>query len=250
MGFVEIKHSDQLAMVILKRGKVNALNSDIIHELSNRFDDLRKNDSVEVVVLTGNGSFFSFGLDVPELLTYSKEEFTQFLVDFTNFYTDLYVFSKPVIAAINGHAIAGGCMLATACDYRIMASGKGKISLNEVTFGATVFAGSVEMLKGCAGYRNAEMILYSGKMYEAGEALDIGLVDQIAPPEDLMKVANDKARWFTQRDMIAFKSLKALLREPIAEQMRSREPASIEEFVKVWYSASTWEQLEKIEIRE
>lgn len=250
MSDVEVTRIRELATVALNRGKVNALNDALVRELSNRFDEQLSNDAVRAVVLTGKGKFFSFGFDIPYFLQYSKEAFVEFLSAFTSFYTKLYEFPKPVVAALNGHAIAGGCMIATACDYRVMASGKGKISLNEVTFGSSVFAGSVEMLRACVGQRNAEAILYSGAMYGAEEALGLGLVDQVVAAEELIEVAQEKAGSLARHDPSAFKSIKALARGPVAVAMRSREAASIREFADIWYSETTWEQLERIRIRE
>jgi 3,2-trans-enoyl-CoA isomerase len=72
---------------------------------------------IAAVILTGSGKFFSFGFDIPEFLAITKEEFTEYLANFTDLYTYLFLYSKPVIAALNGHTMAGGCMLALACDH-------------------------------------------------------------------------------------------------------------------------------------
>ena len=89
--------------------------------------------------------------------------------NFIDLYRVLFSFPKPLVAAINGHAVAGGCMLANACDHRVMASGRAKISLNEVTFGATLPAGSAEMLAYWVGSRHAEALALSGRMVDASE---------------------------------------------------------------------------------
>jgi enoyl-CoA hydratase/carnithine racemase len=250
MKYVDVTQHDGIAAVQMNRGKVNALNPDIIKDLRDAFAGLEKDKSTKAVLLTGHDKFFSFGLDVPELLGYTKPKCTRFLEDFTGFYTRLFSFPKPVIAAINGHAIAGGCMLALACDRRVMVMGKAKISLNEITFGATVFAGSVEMLKSCVGHRNAELILLSGRMYDAEEALLMGLVDRITTEGELDEIARETAHAYTRNDMIAFRSLKSLLRGPLTEEMKTREKESIKEFVKIWYSKSTREQLKNITIKK
>jgi enoyl-CoA hydratase len=155
-----------------------------------------------------------------------------------------------VVAALNGHTIAGGCMIALACDRRLMAEGKGKISLNEVSFGASVFAGCVEMLRNITGNRTAEKILLSGDMYSPEQALRLGLVDRVCPPGELREAAVQEARDMAARDGTAFESIKKLIREPVAGRMRSGEEASIREFADIWYSEATWKRLEKIEIRK
>jgi len=137
---------------------------------------------VKAIIFSGTGKFFSFGFDIPEFLSYSKDEFSRYLTKFTDLCLRLYLFLKPVVAALNGHTIAGGCMLALTSDYRIMESGKAKISLNEITFGSTVFSGIAEMLRCLVGERNAERILLTGSMYSAQEARQLGLIDETADP--------------------------------------------------------------------
>jgi enoyl-CoA hydratase/carnithine racemase len=249
MSSFTLSKEDGIATVVLARGKVNALNETMVADLSNCFKRLESDDAVRAVIFTGHGKFFSFGFDIPEFLGYSKSDFERYLLSFTDLYTYLFLFPKPVIAALNGHAIAGGCMLSTACDARIMASGKARISLNEITFGATVFAGSVELLKCCVGHRNAELILHSGAMYSAEEAKQLGLVDQVCSPEELPGVALTVAREFAQKDSRAFKSLKSLLRRPIADRIAEKEKESIRAFVELWYSERTWKNLQAIQIR-
>ena len=145
---------------------------------------------------------------------------------------------------LNGHTLAGACMIATSCDYRVMVSGKARISLNEINFGSSVFAGSVEMLKLLVGHRNADNVLYSGAMYSAEEALRMGLVDRVVSEADLEDEAGRIAREYATRDPDAFRSIKGLLRRSVAERMEKTERDSIEEFVRIWYSEKTWARLQ------
>ncbi|NQT68595.1 MAG: enoyl-CoA hydratase/isomerase family protein [Desulfobacteraceae bacterium] len=248
MSFVHVSKTGEIATVTLSRGKVNALNEPMLREIRTSFQDLEKSDEVRAVILTGRGKFFSFGFDIPELLSYSKDDFIRYLTTFANFCSYLFLFPKPVIAALNGHTIAGGCMLANACDLRVMVSEKAKIALNEITFGASVFAGSVAILKFCVGSRNAETILYSGTMYSPDEAARLGLVDQIVPAENLMQAAEKAAVDFASKSAAAFSSIKGLLRGPIAEEMAKREQDSLHEFADIWYSEETWAKLQDIKI--
>ncbi len=220
----------------------------MVEEITKSFEDLSTDSDVTSIIFTGSGKFFSFGFDVPEFLSYSKNDFIRYLEKFTTLYTSLFCFPKPVVAALNGHTIAGGCMLATACDFRLMVTGKARISLNEITFGAPVLAGSVEMLKYCAGSRNAQSIVYSGAMYSAEEAFQLGLVDQISSEDALAEDARKIAQELAQKDSSAFRSIKHLLRKPVAEQMIKREKDAILEFVDIWYSEQTWEKLKEIKI--
>ena len=248
MRSVLVSKNGEIATVTLSREKVNALNEPMIEQINNCLTDLENDKTVKAIILTGQGNFFSFGFDIPEFLSYSKDSFMMCLSKFTDLYTRVFLFPKPIVAALNGHTMAGGCMLAIACDYRIMVSGKARIALNEIGFGASVLAGSVEMLKYCAGQKNAQSILYSGAMYSAEEASQLGLVDQISSQENLtedtMKIAQDLAK----KDNTAFRSIKNLLRRPVAEEMTKKEEGVIREFVDIWYSEETWNSLKEIKI--
>jgi 3,2-trans-enoyl-CoA isomerase len=248
MELVSVSQEDGIATVTLNRGKVNALNETLVEQIRSCFVKLENDKNIKAIIFTAQGKFFSFGFDIPEFLSYPKESFIRYLTRFTNLYTSLFLFPKPIVAALNGHAIAGGCMLALACDSRIMVSGKAKISLNEISFGSSVFAGSVEMLKFCVGQKNAESVLYSGALYSAEEAIHLGLIDQISSSENLMDDARKAAQDFIAKEISAFRAIKGLLRKPVAEEMVKREKDSIREFVDIWYSEETWKNLEKIKI--
>lgn len=248
MPHVNVRVEGGVAAVFLCRGKVNALDEPTIDELKDRFRELEADEAVRAAVFSAEGKFFSFGFDIPGFLGHSKPEFSRFLTKFTDLYTYLFTFPKPVVAALNGHTVAGGLMLALACDRRFMTAGKGKVALNELAFGSSVFAGSVEMLRFAVGNRNAEEILYTGAMYLPEEALRLGLVDEVCSGEELLGKAMAAARELGGKSQPAFQSMKRLLRGPVAEEMRRRESASITEFVDIWYSEATWRNLQEIRI--
>lgn len=248
MDFVQLQKRDGIATLTLGRGKVNAINGAVVDEMREHLKSLEHDHEVRAVILTGAGKFFSFGFDVPEFLSFDKAQFTQFLTGFTDLYTYLFTYPKPVVAALNGHTIAAGCMLALACDYRVMVTGKARISLNELGFGASVFAGITEMLRFTVGSANATKVLYSGSMYSPEEAESIGLVDEVATEPDLMDAAVKMASTLGSKNPPAFAGIKSLLRRSIAEDMMRRERESIKEFVDIWYSEHTWANLKNIRI--
>ncbi len=250
MQSVHVSIRDALAEVRLERGKVNALDDGVVAELAGAFQRLAADPAVRGSILTGTGKFFSFGFDIPEFLGWSKEAFSGYLDRFTALYRQIFAHPKPVVAAINGHAVAGGCMLATACDARLMAGGRGKIGLNEIGFGSSVFAGSAAMLAYWVGQRRAQEVLYSGTLFTPEQAEALGLVDAVVPEEGLMEAARGVARRHADKDPAAFRSLKAMLRQPVLDDMAARESRSIREFVEIWYSPETWKRLREIRIRD
>jgi Delta3-Delta2-enoyl-CoA isomerase len=128
----------------------------VVKELREGLESLEADQDTRAVILTGQGKFFSFGFDIPQFLSFGKEQFSSFLSEFTQLYAYVFLYPKPIIAGLNGHTIAGGCMLALACDYRVMAQGKGKISLNEIGLGSSILREAQK----CSGFGlGAEMRL-------------------------------------------------------------------------------------------
>jgi 3,2-trans-enoyl-CoA isomerase len=239
MNFIKVSKKSGITTVTMSRGKVNAVNEAFVDELGVVFHALAADADTKAVILTGDGKFFSFGFDISELLNYSKSDFARYLKKFCALYAQMFLFPKPVIAAINGHATAGGCILALTCDFRIMVTGKAKIALNELNIGAAIFAGCVGMLKSTVGERNAEKVLLTGAMYTAEDALRIGLVDSVTSGASLMAEAKEIADEFSQKNPDAFKTLKNLLRRKAADCFGRNEEHSIFDFIEIWYSEPT-----------
>jgi len=242
--YVNVSMNEGIVRAELARGKVNAINEAVVDEMMGRFREFSADPAVRAVILTGRGKFFTFGFDIPEFLGYGREDFIRYLTKFTDLYTFLFLFPKPLVAALNGHTIAGGCMISLACDWRIMVSGKSRIALNEINFGASLFAGSVEMMRFHVGSRIGEKAILGGGMYSPEEACGLGLVDQVVAEADLEERAGTKALEMASRDPAAFGSIKLLSRSDVAETMKRKERASILEFVDIWYSENTWKNLQ------
>ena len=249
MAFIAVRTRERIATLTLNRAPVNALNGPVVDQLRGALAAAERDRDIDAVILTGAGKFFSFGFDIPELFPYSKERFTDYAIRFTDLYTYAFMYPKPLVAAVNGHAIAGGCMLALACDYRVMAGGTAKISLNEIGFASSVFAGATEMLRFWVGSANANKILVSGAMYSADDARSLGVVDQVAPADGVLDAARAAAAERGSKHPPAFASIKSLLRESVRAEMTERERDSIERFVDIWYSEPTRAKLRDIKIR-
>jgi enoyl-CoA hydratase/carnithine racemase len=240
---------NDIALLELNRGKVNALDEPTVIELANIFQNLANNPAARAVILTGHGKFFSFGWDVPALYGYPRNDFARFLNTFCRLCRDMFLFPKPLVAAINGHATAGGYILALACDYRIMAETAAKISLNEVTFGSAIPASTVEMLKYAAGDHVAEIVLLTGRMFSPGESLQLDLIDRLVPESDLLESARQKATELSAHIGPSYVALKRLIKTPTVDTWLSREETTNRDFIDLWYSPSTREMLKQIQIR-
>lgn len=249
MGII-YQQTESLALITLNMDKVNSIDPDFVDTLTQLLEKIAIDSSVRSVVLTGKGSFFSFGFNVPYLLSVGLKTFEVFIHRFTGLYRLLFTFPKPIVAAINGHAIAGGCMLAISCDFRIMITGKPKIALNEITFGAGVFAGITEILISIVGKSAARIILFTGKLFTASDALKLGLVHDIAENfEELMEKSILKAVELGKINTPAYSMIKSNFKMPVLEQIYKYETQSIKEWLDIWYSKETRENLKLIKIK-
>lgn len=178
-----------IALVKFNRPKaLNALNSETLQELSQVATKLSQDDTVRVVVFTGEGKGFIAGADIGEMSTLTAEEGRKFGALGQSVFRKIELMSKPTIAAVNGFALGGGCEFAMSCDIRI-ASEKAKFGQPEVTLGITPgFSGTVRLPK-LVGMGKAKELIYTGKMVGAEEAKEIGLVNQVVSPETLLEEA-------------------------------------------------------------
>lgn len=250
MSTTQVSIDDSVAILTLARDKVNAINETLLDDINSELDKLETDTNVSAVVLTGREKFFSFGFDVPELLSLSEEGLRRFLTKHTALLLRLFTFSKPVIAAVNGHATAGGCMLIMACDFRVAAEGRAKIGLNEIDLGVSVFGGSAEMLRYWAGNWCAETILNEGKLYSVVQAANLGMIDAIVEPERLMSVATDKAREFGGKPKAAYRAIKKLMRGRLAASIAKGEQEALDAFIETWYSPDAQKILATLKIRK
>lgn len=179
-----------IATVTINRPEsLNALNSQVYTELYEVFGEIEKDDEVRVVILTGSGErAFVAGSDITEMAPKSSQEIVGFVEIARQASDRIYYLSKPVIAAINGYALGGGCELTMCCDLRI-ASEKARFGQPEVNVGVIPGAGGTQRLSRLIGMTRAKELIYTGDMIDAATALNYGLVNKVVPVEDLQKEA-------------------------------------------------------------
>ncbi|MCD1147627.1 enoyl-CoA hydratase-related protein [Peptoniphilus sp. KCTC 25270] len=192
MDFVNIlleKKDDGIAIVTINREKaLNALNSDVLDELAVAFDELDKDDSVKCVILTGAGRSFVAGADISEMAPLEAAQGYKFGKKGMDTFMKVEKCSKPVIAAVNGFALGGGCELSLSCDIRL-ASSKAKFGQPETGLGITPGFGGTQRLIRTVGSGMAKEMIYTAGIIGAEEALRIGLVNHIYEPDQLMDEA-------------------------------------------------------------
>ena len=209
MSLVNVSKSDGIGVVKINRpDKYNAMNTDVAKELISVFNELDKDETVKVIILTGEGDkAFSAGADIAYMSTISPIESEAYaklghLLTFT-----VENCSKPIIAAVNGFALGGGCELALACDIRI-ASDTAKIGQPEVTIGICPGWGGTQRLPRIVGIAKAKELIYTGRQVKADEAKSIGLVNQVVELPKLMEEAMNMAKMIAQNSAMAVRMSK------------------------------------------
>ncbi|MFZ5752911.1 MAG: short-chain-enoyl-CoA hydratase [Bacillota bacterium] len=188
------ENQDGIGILTMNRPKaLNALNTETLSELSQLLDEIAKDDSIKVVVITGAEKAFVAGADITEMLHMTSVEGRAFGLLGQATFNKIENMPKPVIAAINGFALGGGCELAMACDIRI-ASEKAKFGQPEVGLGIVPGFAGTQRLPRLVGKGRAKEILFTGEMFDAQEAYRIGLVNKVVPPEELMQAAKTMAQ--------------------------------------------------------
>jgi enoyl-CoA hydratase len=219
MAPTQLEMQDGVAVLRMAYGKASVLDDVFCEHLIDRFDALLDDAAVRAVVLTGSGHIFSGGVDLRRLVDGGPDYVRVFVPRLGGLFRVLFAFAKPLVAAINGHAIAGGCVMACAADHRIMARGKGRIGVPELRVGVPFPTAALEAVRFACAPQHVQRLVLDGDTYDADRALPLGLVDEVSEPERLPDAALAVARRLAERPADAFALTKRQLRGPTLERM-------------------------------
>ncbi|AYF44957.1 MULTISPECIES: enoyl-CoA hydratase-related protein [unclassified Halobacteriovorax] len=195
-----------IALVKLNRPKVlNALSTDLMRELVDKLFELDDNPEVRVIILTGNDRAFAAGADIAQMVEATPID--QINDNRFRSWQQLAQITKPIIAAVNGYALGGGCELAMHCDF-IIAGDSAKFGQPEIKIGTTPGAGGTQRLTRAIGKSKAMMLAMTGEMIEAKQALDWGLVAKVVPSTTLMQETYETAKNIANKAPVAIKLIK------------------------------------------
>lgn len=212
MSFVNFEQQGAVAILTINRPEaLNALNSQVLSDLDEAIAKVEAADDVHAVIITGAGRSFVAGADIGEMKGFSARDGKKFGVHGGGVFLKLENLSKPVIAAVNGFALGGGCELSMACDIRI-ASEKAKFGQPEVGLGITPGFGGTQRLPRIVGISKAMELILTAKVINAAEAERIGLVSAVYPPEELMDKALELANAICANAPIAVAESKRCIR--------------------------------------
>jgi len=209
---LEVTRTDTILTIRLAHGKASALDLELIEAIALAFAEAAASD-VAAVVLTGTGSIFSAGVDLFRLVDGGREYSERFVPALSRMVLDLFSFPKPLVVAVNGHAIAGGCIMTLAADYRLMASGNGLIGIPELLVGVPFPASVIEIVRFAVPPQHLQALMYTGRRLPAGEALRIGVIDEIVAPDALASRAEEIARGLASLPPANFTRTKRQLRD-------------------------------------
>jgi enoyl-CoA hydratase len=208
METLECAIQDNIAVIYLNRPPFNPLNGQLFKELSELLDNLEGDQGVKVLIITGKGDrAFAAGADIHEMVNLNGSEVYEMCRLSRSALSKIEKMSKPVIAAVNGLALGGGCEIALACDFRICSSNT-KFGLPEINLGIIPGGGGTQRLQRLIGQSKAKELLFFGEMIDAQKAFDIGLVNEVVSLEGLMSIVEQWAQKLAEKPTVAMKMLK------------------------------------------
>ena len=214
----DLTHRGRVAVLQMTHGKANAMDIEFCRALTAQVHACQQSDA-GALVITGQGRMFSAGVDLPRLVEGGPAYAHEFLPAMNRAFETLFAFSKPLVAAVNGHAIAGGCVMTCCADYRIMAREPGRIGIPELLVGVPFPVVPLEIIRFATPPQHAQALIYRGLTLPADDALRYGLVDAVVDPDRVLDEAVAVAESLAAVPFEAFHLTKRLLRDPSIRRM-------------------------------
>ncbi len=237
MKALKVETRENVSILRFDNGVTNAITMDMLHDFSVSLKEIKdqNTDTNHGVVLVGNSKFFSMGFDLPALVKEDRKGMSGFFYKFNEIVLELYTLPFPTIAAVSGHAAAGGCIFALGCDFRF-ADPKKKMGLNELLLGLPAPYLVDMILRQVTNDRVATTLLYQGDFIKASEAQASGLIDKLFLPDDVEKNAIEKAANLASTPGPAFAAIKANRVEGIRALYEKNYKEKNEIFLDCWFS--------------
>ncbi len=234
MSSVVARLMDEVLVLTLDRPPVNALDAATLDELSQRLTDAA--DEAQAVILTGSGKIFSAGADLQRVLQASPDEIDEGIDALNRCFRNMFTFPRPLVAAVNGHALAGGCVLTCGCDYRLMAAGSSRIGAVEHLAGVPFPAWALELVRTGVNNQHLNEIVLKGTAFSADDGLAAGLIDEIVTPDDLLRRAIQIAKELARIPTRTYELTKTMLRRERVEAADALAAATDADVKQAWRS--------------
>jgi enoyl-CoA hydratase/carnithine racemase len=239
---VRVEDRERARIVWLARG-ANAIDETLMDALEESLSASEAAGMPPLVLASVHPTVFCPGLDLRRLDGMPRDEFRVFLQRYNAMLRRLSLYPGPTVAALTGHAIAGGCLLALACDRRVMARAQVRLGLSEINLGIPLPAGSIAMLLALYPTRSVDQLVLEGDGFSGERAFELGLVERVADRDGVIEEACRLASHLGSRPRSAFATAKRFLRHGVAATMAVRDSAEIESFLDHWYSAETQDRI-------
>jgi len=238
----EVDDQQGVTVLRLKHGRANALDVELCRGLLEFFEKAGRGPARSVIV-TAEGGIFSAGVDLLRVLDGGSAYARQLLPALHELCETAFSFPHPLVAAINGHAFAGGCIVACLADHRVMVNSAGRIGVPELLVGVPFPPAPLEIMRFVLPSQHLTRVMIGGGTYDADEALRFGLVDEVAAPQQLLERAIAAAQRLAAIHPTTFSLTKAQLRAPALERMRAGQDQIQQLVEEIW---ATPEALQRI----
>ena len=245
-GGVRVERHGPLVVLRLDKARGNAIDEPMVESLAAAVEEIADDDAVRGVLLaSAHPKLFCPGLDLVTLVEYDRPAMERFFARFEDAMLALYSLRKPVVAAIGGAAVAGGCILALTADHRVLRRGS-PIGLNEVRIGVPVPGWVVTLLRISVTPTAFARVGLLGQNFTDEEALETGLVHEVLPAEGFAAAAAARLEELASRDPVAVGTTKAWFRQPALVEMQDRRSERRAEFLDAWFSPATQETIRRM----
>ncbi len=229
--------TDGIRTLRLSHGKANAMDLELVEALRHQLAQLR--DHPAPIIVTGAGKIFSAGVDLKRIVDGGHDYARRFALQLGELFEDLLYYPHPIVAAINGHAIAGGCLLAAAADHRVLADSGGRLGVPELLVGVAFPAAALELLRLTVSPPHLRRIVFGGQTYAGQEAVSLGLAEELVAPEELLPRAVQRARELSAISPDAFRVTKDQLRGPARQFLETQGRRIDSDMLEIWTAPGT-----------
>lgn len=240
---IERSSNDGITTLRFAHGKASALDLELVESFARAVAETAADDATRAVILTGTGSIFSAGVDLFRLADGGRDYADRFVPALSRMLLELFTLPKPLVVAVNGHAIAGGCICTLAGDYRIMAAGNGRIGMPELLVGVPFPPSVLEAVRFAIPQQHLQASIYTGRTVLPDEALRLGLIDEIVDAPALLARAEEMARHFAALPAQAFALTKRQLRDRAVHHAKHYAHALDDEIRELWGAPETLERI-------
>jgi enoyl-CoA hydratase len=237
--FIHIETTDRITLLRFDRPPANAIDLDLAEAFAGSLSDIEKGDETDALVIMGEGSCFSAGLDLKTLPSYDRGQQQAMVMAVNQMFGRLYGLPLPTIAAVNGHAIAGGVILTLACDYRVGAEGDYRLGLAEARVGVVYPVAAMTIVKSELAPATARTMVLTARNYSPSEALEMGVLDELQPADRLLTRAMEVAREMAALPRSTYVRIKRSLRSQALALIDDAISNGNEPMLESWLSDET-----------